>query len=191
MNIGRQSALAIIIASCFTLLSAPTLANPGNGNGNGNGKGNGNSAYHGNGNKGHGNSGKGNNGSHGNNGKGNSAKGNSGKGYDSDGYDSSHGNRKRGYHPDNVSLDISFPDLRRLAVDHGLTGYRSLPPGIAKNLARGKPLPPGIAKKAVPGAMLRDLPWYPGYEWQIAGNDLVLIAASTALVTAVINGVFD
>ena len=27
---------------------------------------------------------------------------------------------------------------------------QSLPPGIAKNLARGKPLPPGIAKRAVP-----------------------------------------
>lgn len=34
----------------------------------------------------------------------------------------------------------------QLAVNLGLTGYQSLPPGIAKNLARGKPLPPGIAK---------------------------------------------
>jgi hypothetical protein len=188
MNIRRQSALAIILASCFAMLSAPTFANPGNGNGNGNGKGNGNSAFHGN--KGNGNPGKGNHGNHGN--KGNNGKGNSDKGYDNRGDDyGGHGSRKRGYHPDNISLDISIPDLRRLAVNHGLTGYRSLPPGIAKNLARGKPLPPGIAKKAVPGGMLRDLPYYPGYEWQIAGNDLVLIAASTALVTAVINGVFD
>src|SRR5687767_6483057 len=30
----------------------------------------------------------------------------------------------------------------------------ALPPGIAKNLARGKPLPPGIAKRAVPPALL-------------------------------------
>lgn len=183
MNICRKPALAVILASCFAMVSAPSLANPGNGNGHGNGKGN--ASFHAN--KGNGNSGKGNNGNHGNKGK-----GNSGKGYDDRGdNDGRHGNRKRGYHPDNISLDISIPDLRRLAVNHGLTGYSSLPPGIAKNLARGKPLPPGIAKKAVPGAMLRDLPYYPGYEWQIAGNDLVLIAASTALVTAVINGVFD
>jgi hypothetical protein len=49
-------------------------------------------------------------------------------------------------------------------VNYGLTGYDSLP-GIAKNLARGKPLPPGIAKKTVPASML-GLPSYPGYEWR-------------------------
>lgn len=73
----------------------------------------------------------------------------------------------------------------------GLTGYQSLPPGIAKNLARGKPLPPGIAKKTVPESMLGQLPYYPGYEWKIVGDNLVLIALSTAVVTAIINGVFD
>ncbi len=67
----------------------------------------------------------------------------------------------------------------------------SLPPGIAKNLARGKPLPPGIAKKTVPASMLGQLPYYPGYEWKIVGDNLVLIALSTAVVTAIINGVFD
>ena len=29
-----------------------------------------------------------------------------------------------------------------------------LPPGIAKNVARGKPLPPGIAKKVLPPDLL-------------------------------------
>ncbi|MTD39660.1 hypothetical protein GIX45_13770 [Erwinia sp. CPCC 100877] len=172
MKIRRKSALAIILVSGFAMLSAPALANPGNGNGNGKGKGN--AAFHDS--KGHGNAGKGNN----------------GKEYDNRGdHFSGHGDRKRGRHPNDISLDISIPDLRRLAVNHGLTGYRSLPPGIAKNLARGKPLPPGIAKKSVPRTMLNDLPYYPGYEWQIVGDNLVLIALSTALVTAVINGVFD
>ncbi|CGQ80099.1 inner membrane protein [Salmonella enterica subsp. enterica serovar Typhi] len=32
---------------------------------------------------------------------------------------------------------------------------------------------------------------YPGYEWKIVGDNLVLIALSTAVVTAIINGVFD
>ena len=73
----------------------------------------------------------------------------------------------------------------------GLTGYQSLPPGIAKNLTRGKPLPPGIAKKTVPASMQGQLPYYPGYEWKIVGDNLVLIALSTAVVTAIINGVFD
>ena len=29
----------------------------------------------------------------------------------------------------------------------------ALPPGVAKNLARGKPLPPGIAKRGLPNAL--------------------------------------
>ncbi len=62
-------------------------------------------------------------------------------------------------------------------------------PGIAKNLVRGKPLPPGIAKKTLPASMINDLPYYPGYEWRAVGDDLVLVALSTAIVTSIINGV--
>ena len=90
-----------------------------------------------------------------------------------------------------ISPELTYGDARKLALGSGLTGYSALPPGIAKNLARGKPLPPGIAKKAVPASMLSQLPYYPGYEWWIAGNDLVLIALSTAIVTEIINNVFD
>lgn len=109
---------------------------------------------------------------------------------------SDHGNgkHKHGKHQEKGGdnhVYIGYGDARRLAVAHGLTGYGSLPPGIAKQVARGKPLPPGIAKKAVPEPMLRELPHYPGYEWRIAGRDLVLIALSTAVVTTVINNVFD
>ena len=120
----------------------------------------------------------------GGNGNGNSGNhGNSGK----------HGNKAKGNDGDQglVSVSISRDRARSLARNYGLTGYGSLPPGIAKNLARGKPLPPGIAKKMVPSSMLRDLPYYPGYEWRIAGDDLVLVALSTALVASVINGVFN
>ncbi|VEC08041.1 Putative inner membrane protein [Klebsiella pneumoniae] len=93
--------------------------------------------------------------------------------------------------PDHVDSDISFSRARSLAVNYGLVGYQALPPGIAKNVARGKPLPPGIAKKTLPASMINDLPYYPGYEWRAVGDDLVLVALSTAIVTAVINGVFD
>lgn len=55
--------------------------------------------------------------------------------------------RKNYGKPDHVDSDISFATARHLAVNYGLTGYDALPPGIAKNLARGKPLPPCIAKK--------------------------------------------
>ena len=40
----------------------------------------------------------------------------------------------------------------------GKQKQNALPPGIAKNLARGNPLPPGIAKKALPGDLNRRLP---------------------------------
>jgi len=123
--------------------------------------------------------GNGNNGNHGNSGK-HGDHGNKGQ-----------GNRKSHGRPDRVDSDINFSRARTLAVSYGLVGYQSLPPGIAKKVARGKPLPPGIAKKSLPASMINELPYYPGYEWRAVGDNLVLIALSTAIVTAVINGVFD
>ena len=125
------------------------------------------------------------NGNHGNNG----AHGNKEQGYASS--KNEHGHRKNARHPDHVQSDISFSQARALAVNYGLVGYESLPPGIAKKVARGKALPPGIAKKNLPASMINALPYYPGYEWRAVGDDLVLIALSTAVVTAVINGVFN
>lgn len=162
-----KTALAVVI-SC-TVLAAPVFANPGNGNGGG-GQGNGNSGNPGN---------NGKSGEHGNKGHGNA------------GPKDKHGNRKNAGRPDQVESDINYSLARNLAVNYGLVGYQSLPPGIAKKVARGKPLPPGIAKKSLPASMLNELPYYPGYEWRAVGDDLVLIALSTAVVTAVINGVFD
>ena len=167
-----KTALAAVIS--LAVLAAPVYANPGNGNGGGHGNGNGNSGGN------HGNSGNhGNGGDHSNQGQGNGKS------------DEDHGNRKNYGKPDHVDSDISFSRARSLAVNYGLVGYQALPPGIAKNLVRGKPLPPGIAKKTLPASMIHDLPYYPGYEWRAVGDDLVLVALSTAIVTAIINGVFD
>lgn len=88
-------------------------------------------------------------------------------------------------------INLRFEDARRLAQTHNLTGYESLPPGIRKNLARGKPLPPGLARKAVPGPMLESLPVIGGHEWQMAGQDLVLVSLGTQLVVEVLNNVFQ
>lgn len=90
-----------------------------------------------------------------------------------------------------IRADITVDVARNLALSHRATGYDSLPPGIRKNLARGKPLPPGLARRAVPGPLLAELPRYPGYEWQVAGSDLVLIAIATAVIADVLLGVFD
>ena len=46
-----------------------------------------------------------------------------------------------------ISVNVRYEDVRPIAVANHYIGYKSLPPGIRKNLMRGKPLPPGIAKK--------------------------------------------
>jgi hypothetical protein len=56
------------------------------------------------------------------------------------------------------------------------TDLKPLPPGIAKNLARGKPLPPGIARTRVPQEVLVRLPARPaGYEVFFVGNRVVML----------------
>ena len=89
-----------------------------------------------------------------------------------------------------VMAGITVPEARHLASEYHHTGYASLPPGIKKNLARGKPLPPGIAKKRVPSGMLSRLPEHAGYEWRIAGTDLILVAVATGMVADGLCGVF-
>lgn len=89
------------------------------------------------------------------------------------------------------------PSINHSSVLGIVGGYRdywspgpALPPGIQKNLARGKPLPPGIAKK-LDGRLSGRLPHYDGYEWQQAGTDLILVALATGLIYEVLNGAFD
>ncbi|RON24643.1 hypothetical protein BK660_02940 [Pseudomonas brassicacearum] len=102
-----------------------------------------------------------------------------------------HGNQGKGSDWDNG------PSIDRgnvLGIIGGYPGYwnsgPALPPGIQKNLARGKPLPPGIAKK-LDGRLVGRLPHYDGYEWQQAGTDLILVALATGLIYEVLNGAFD
>ncbi len=91
-----------------------------------------------------------------------------------------------------TTAGITAAVARQYALDSGIKtgGYKPLPPGIQKNLARGKPLPPGIAKKSAPSGMISQLPRHPGYEWQMAGVDLVLVQAGTAIVADVLKDVF-
>ncbi len=65
----------------------------------------------------------------------------------------------------------------------------ALPPGIAKNVARGKPLPPGIAKRGVPNGLTGQLSIPKGYELQSVGTDVVLIEAGTRIIADVLKDV--
>jgi hypothetical protein len=68
--------------------------------------------------------------------------------------------------------------------------WTSLPPGIAKNYARGKPLPPGIAKKYLPLSLEGDLPARPGMRYYLVGRDVVLVDTTTRIVIDILRDVF-
>jgi hypothetical protein len=65
----------------------------------------------------------------------------------------------------------------------------ALPPGIARNLARGKRLPPGIAKRQIPSALQAQLPTRAGVEVSIFGDRIVLLEAS-GVVVDILAGIF-
>jgi len=90
-----------------------------------------------------------------------------------------------------ITVSITVEQARRIALDVGARGYKPLPPGIRKNLARGKPLPPGIAKRYAPATMVTRLPVYSGHEWRVVGTDLVLVAIATAVVVDILIDVFS
>ena len=69
-------------------------------------------------------------------------------------------------------------------------GLSALPPGIARNLARGKPLPPGIAKQVLPAALRSVLPPAPtGHERIIVAGKILLVAIATQVIVDVITDV--
>jgi hypothetical protein len=69
-------------------------------------------------------------------------------------------------------------------------GLSALPPGIAKNLQRGKPLPPGIAKQVLPSALVNTLPREPeGYERIIVAGKILLVEIATQVIVDVITDV--
>jgi Ni/Co efflux regulator RcnB len=65
----------------------------------------------------------------------------------------------------------------------GHKGKKGLPPGIAKNLERGKPLPPGIAKRYLPDDLRHALPApHAGYERLIIDGKLLLVEIATGVI---------
>lgn len=80
---------------------------------------------------------------------------------------------------------VNEREIVRILRQYDAPGTQSLPPGIQRNLERGKPLPPGIARR-FDGQLASQLPQYPGYEWEHVGNDVVLIEAATRVVVDVL-----
>ena len=100
-------------------------------------------------------------------------------------------------HGQDIGVSIQGPsiDIGRVRIvlgeNRNLIGPSSaLPPGIAKNLARGKPLPPGIAKN-FDSRVAGQLPRYEGYEWKQVGTDVVLVAIASGIVYEVLRNILD
>ncbi len=79
--------------------------------------------------------------------------------------------------------------IQRYVKDHGIKS-KGLPPGIAKNLERGKPLPPGIAKRYLPSDLEGRLPGLrDGLERIIVGDDVTIIEEGTRVVVDILRDV--
>lgn len=86
-----------------------------------------------------------------------------------------------------VSVGVVFSTAERSRIvdfyqTHPVSGAKSLPPGIRKNLARGKPLPPGIAKQVLPEDLEHALPVRDGYHRVVVGLDVLLVEVATGII---------
>lgn len=93
------------------------------------------------------------------------------------------------------SFEAPRIDLGRISIILGenrslLDSNQSLPPGVQKNLARGKPMPPGLGNRFDSRLQSR-MPQYDGYEWQQVGRDVVLISISTGIIQEVLHDILD
>lgn len=93
-----------------------------------------------------------------------------------------------------ISVEFSDEEIRIIGAwydEHdsnagrggGKNKHKGLPPGIAKNLSRGKPLPPGIAKQHLPDGLVHALPAPPrGYERIIVDGKVLLVEIATQVI---------
>ena len=98
-----------------------------------------------------------------------------------------------------VSIEFSKDEIATIKAyyrdhsSHGKKkgkGRKSLPPGIAKNLQRGKPLPPGIAKQVLPSGLLSLLPPPPrGFERIEVAGKVLLVEIATQVIHDVLEDI--
>ena len=82
-----------------------------------------------------------------------------------------------------IEIIRSYYESHASAHGHGKKGQKGLPPGIAKNLERGKSLPPGIAKQLLPDDLRRALPPPPaGYDRYVVAGKVLLVELATQVV---------
>ena len=92
-----------------------------------------------------------------------------------------------------ISVILGFYKSTEKFKSQGKKGAKRLPPGIAKNLGRGKPLPPGIAKKTLPSNLILQLPPVAdGYERIVVAGKILLVEVATQIIHDIlVDAVFD
>jgi hypothetical protein len=84
-----------------------------------------------------------------------------------------------------ASLVRAYYDGQTRGNGRGRNG--GLPPGIEKNLARGKPLPPGIAKQHLPADLVVQISAPPrGMEYVVVAGKLLLVEIATQVVREIL-----
>jgi hypothetical protein len=84
-----------------------------------------------------------------------------------------------------AELTISLGDrdaIRQFYAERPAQGVEGLPPGIRRNLERGKPLPPGIAKRNPPAELRSRLSVREGFEIVEVGLDVFLVEVATNVI---------
>lgn len=91
--------------------------------------------------------------------------------------------------------------FRDLFLNNRISGFdynaynRQLPPGIARNLQRGKPLPPGIAKKVTyfPNSFGQTYLNVnnPYYRYGVVGNDIFVYNTASNLIVDILRNVLN
>jgi hypothetical protein len=95
------------------------------------------------------------------------------------------GGRGRPAQSDQPSVTLSVEaraQIRSYYEARTPSGVEALPPGIRRNLARGKPLPPGIAKKVAPPELSARVQLPAGYELVEVGLDVFLVEVATHVI---------
>ncbi len=93
-----------------------------------------------------------------------------------------------------AEFSFSLGDRERIQVYYASNptpGLEALPPGIRKNLTRGKPMPPGIAKRFPPDALRSSLSVPLRYHVIEVGWDVLLVEVATGIIHDVLMDVIQ
>ena len=89
---------------------------------------------------------------------------------------------------DTLSIEVRL-QIQEFYESRPPTDVEALPPGIRRNLERGKSLPPGIAKKSVPEELQSRLQIPEGCELVEVGLDVFLVEVATSIIHDVLRDI--